>query len=274
MSLNDEILQNNQDLYEVLDTINSLPRKENLDTEVNEQTDLLAQLQEILSGKAAGGGDAFGYIVVKYPAGSNCGVVLNDELNAGSTTSGIMATATNGFYVFPVPCAGDWWVGCWTGDDPLNAPEWDNEVVTINANNPYAYVELAFRYYLFNNGSKVTWQGDASSGSSTSIGTTLKCTRANTTGQYAGVFTAQDINITNYSKMGINVKSKTGSRLSFGLASSDLSTGVCSRSIETTGEIILDISNISGSYKPSISADYLAYEAIYASVEITQVWLE
>ena len=164
MSLNDEILQNNQELSEVLNTINTLPKKENITPELSTQTDLLAQLQEILSGKAAGGGDAFGYIMVKYPAGSNCGIVPNDELNAGITTSTILAKTTDGFYVFPVPSAGDWFVGCWTGDDPLNAPEYDNKVVTISADNPYAYAELSYALYLIKDGvTSGTWENNNAS---------------------------------------------------------------------------------------------------------------
>ena len=49
-----EFANNNVDLQSILDTVNSLPEKENIDNEISTQDDLIAQIYSALDGKTAG----------------------------------------------------------------------------------------------------------------------------------------------------------------------------------------------------------------------------
>lgn len=229
---------------------------------------------------AVGGAKPFGYIFVKYPAGSTVGIV--NALDYPDATKSIIAETKTGYYVFPVPYAGDWIVACWTGNDPMNAPEWDNTVVTISAGSPYAIVELSYNLMLYDNGNQCTattggWKVQNGGNSNCAINANniyIGYIADNSSGAGHSAHTINKVSFSGYKtlKATINV-TVAQNDIAFGVVSTANRTGntfVAKTSTKTTGQqtLSVDISSCNtGSY-------YVLFEGLYTRATITKVWCE
>ena len=81
MNYKTEFANNNVDLQSILDNINALPVKENIDEEIAAQDDLISQIYSALEGKTAGGSGGVEL--------DTCTVAINCE---GPTNTEIFAT--------------------------------------------------------------------------------------------------------------------------------------------------------------------------------------
>lgn len=203
----------------------------------------------------------FAAIGVTYPAGSTV------TCANGSTT--LKAKTTSGQWVFAIPKAGTWTVTA------TNGTSTKSQSVSITKEGQFEVIGLAYTYYLFNNGSVVEWRGEATPNSRVTIGETLVCERSGEAyNEYASAYTAQTVDVTNYSKLCITVSRLAGSYLSFGLTTEAMQAAVSVQSINNVGDFTLDISNVTGKYIVTVVADYLQSQKVAAGVEVTEVRLE
>lgn len=92
----------------------------------------------LIFGGSGGGGDTYAFIVVTYPAGSTC--------TASDGTSTLSAPDTSGSWVCKVPNAGTWVVSCTDGTDTAST------TVSITTEGQREAVELAYNFYIVQNG--------------------------------------------------------------------------------------------------------------------------
>ena len=113
-----ELQNNNIDLQGILTKVNTLPKKENIDEEVDTIENLTEQIKLALEGKAAGGEKVFAIISVTYPEGSTCTCSKDEKTLTLSDTEG------EGFFL--IPEEGIWKVFVTDGE---NNAEQDIEII-------------------------------------------------------------------------------------------------------------------------------------------------
>lgn len=222
----------------------------------------------VLSG--GGTGKLFAAIGVTYPAGSTC--------TCTNGTKTFTAKNTTGQWVFAIPEAGTWTV---TSTDGTSSK---SQSVSITSEGQWESVTLNYRYYLFDNGAIVPWTvGWYKEGYATcSVGNTI--TGTTSSGQtYTGwnIITEEMVDISGYSKLGINVTGENFSANYFGVSTTDTDGQVewsegdyaAYAEISTTGEIMCDISSV-GNTSCRIGIGRDCWKKTASKLTVDKVWLE
>lgn len=137
-----ELQNNNIDLQGILTKVNTLPKKENIDEEVDTIENLTEQIKLALEGKAAGG-KIFAAIGVTYPEGSVC--------TCTNGTKTMEAGNTNGQWVFAIP---ETEIGTWTvtSTDPADSSRTKSVSYEISAEGQWEYAILRYALDIIKNG--------------------------------------------------------------------------------------------------------------------------
>jgi hypothetical protein len=265
-----ELQNNNIDLQGILTKVNALPKKENIDEEVDTIENLTEQIKLALEGKAAGGnGKIFAAIGVTYPEGSIC--------TCTNGTKTMEAENTNGQWIFAIPETGTWTVTATDGTDTTS------EAVEITSESQSVSVELSYELWLYKDGEEYAdvtggWKvvnNSAGTGSKQSNRIYLDYT--STAARNSNAYTNSKINIDNVKLIKAKIEViRNNEHIGLGLTSTntnstptDKNLFVCKvgNTTTTTGELILelDVSKMSGEYYICIAADK-------AGIYITEVY--
>ena len=224
----------------------------------------------VLSG---GGTKLFAAIGVTYPEGSTC--------TCTNGTKTFTAKNTNGEWAFSIPSTGTWTVSCTDGTNTKS------QSVSITKEGQFESVVLSYRQYLFDNGEVAQWKvgNYKTDWASASVGTTLKgTTKSGSTYNGWCILTEEYHDLSNYSKVGINVDSITPNKIYIGVVDPSItdddattvreadSEYIAFQEITKTGITELDISSFNGSYRIGLLRDWWQMSA--SSIVASQVWLE
>ena len=209
-------------------------------------------------------------ITITYPAGSTC--------TATDGVSNFTAPDTSGSWVLTVPNAGTWTVTATANDGSGNTK---SQSVQITAEGQSESVALSYRQYLFDNDSIVEWTGDFGNedyvSSGYRIGTTLYVKRTGSSGHnmWAAVYTAETVDISNYSRLVADISAASGSDIYLAVckgSNADAKGELAAYTAIATGEVSVDISKLTGPYYITLNATY--GQSGTATCTATKVWLE
>lgn len=271
-----ELQNNNIDLQGILTKVNTLPKKENIDEEVDTIENLTEQIKLALEGKAAGGdGKIFAAIGVTYPEGSVC--------TCTNGTKTMEAGNTNGQWVFAIPEEGTWTVTATLGTNTKS------QSVSIITEGQWESVVLSYQLVLFDGGDITAntggWDYDGHStepivGSELGLDIDSETLRAYKTFNWI-LATVNPIDLSDYTKLcakitGIDLRGDDdGAWLCVASSIADDATLKASQAITKTGTVSADISNVSSGYvglKLEIVSD--AYAQLIGSISASKIWLE
>lgn len=221
-----------------------------------------------------GGGTAYAYIKVTYPAGSTC------TCTKGTKT--LRAKNTGGEYIFYIPEAGTWTVKCWDGATWETSDNKREKSVSIENQNQVESVIINYWLYIYDDG--VYYFPMTNAQAADSSGFTLGSFTDNSdsftigAGQIQGICrrTADKINISNYSTLNITAQFNGGSayQKNCAIIYADPAENHyrATVSIDTTLQTYsVDITSLSG--EEYVGA-YVVGNQSYSAIDVHSIWLE
>lgn len=228
----------------------------------------------ILGVSGTASGDIYAIISVTYPEGSIC------TCSDGTTT--LKARDTSGKALFNVPSAGTWTVTARTEDGSKEK----SIDVTITAAGQVESVSLSYKIYLYNKGNEcddITGGWAAKNvGTYYGIGTFTKNPNSATASivkmQSIWACTNNKISLTDVNTIHANIlgvensnPAKIATILALNTELNGSHTAIAYLSNEQTGDVSIDVSNITGDYYLYF---YVASESYSASITFDEVYME